>query len=378
MDFPGVLSRSPEVMAKIKAATTRGKPIDGHAPGLRGESAARYFSAGITTDHECSTLAEALDKLNCGCKIAIREGSAARNFDTLQKLIDEYPDSCMLCSDDKHPDELLLGHLNQLAARAIAAGRDLMNVIQVACVNPVQHYGLNVGMLRLGDPADFIVVEDLVDFQVAETYINGQLVAKNGKCLMPTVEPETMNVFVANRISDEQLKISATHSTIRVIEAIDGQLTTGSVIRESRIENGFAVSDVNNDVLKIAVVNRYQKEAPSVAFVTGFGLTSGAFASSVAHDSHNIVAVGTNDTDLVDAINAVIDERGGLSVSANGQTDILKLPIAGLMSTESCQSVGHHYAELDRRLRELGSTLRAPFMTLSFHGPFGYSLAQGQ
>ena len=272
----------------------------------------------------------------------------------------------MLCSDDKHPDELLLSHINRLAARAVAFGCNLANVIQVACVNPVRHYGLNVGLLRRGDPADFIVVEDLVDFQVAETYINGRLVAKNGKCLMPQVEPETLNIFVASQISDAQIKIAATHAKMRVIEAIDGQLITHSLIKESRIENGLAVSDVENDVLKIVVVNRYQPATPAVAFVTGFGLKTGAFASSVAHDSHNIVAVGTNDADLVTAINAVIVERGGLSVSGNGQTDILELPVAGLMSTESCQSVGQRYAELDRRLKEFGSTLRAPFMTLSF------------
>jgi adenine deaminase len=366
MDFPAVLSRSSEIMAKIKAAKKRGKPVDGHAPGLRGEQAARYFSAGITTDHECCTLEEALDKLRCGCLIAIREGSAARNFDALEILIDEFPESCMLCSDDKHPDELLLGHLNQLAARAIASGRDLMNVIRVACVNPVRHYGLDVGLLRPGDPADFIVVDNLVDFPVAETYINGQRVAKDGECLMPPVAPETLNVFDASQVSEQQFKIIPSGSKIRVIEAMDGQLTTGNLERDIRTENGDAVCDLENDLLKIAVVNRYRTEAPSIAFVTGFGLHSGAFASSVAHDSHNVVAVGTSDSDLAAAVNAVIRVRGGLAVSANGQTDILKLPVAGLMSTESCQLVGQRYAELDRRLRELGSTLRAPFMTLSF------------
>lgn len=366
MDFPGVLERSPEVMAKINKALSLGKPVDGHAPGLRGEDAAKYVQAGISTDHECCTKQEALEKLMAGCKIAIREGSAARNFDALESLIDEYPEMCMLCSDDKHPDEFLLGHINQLAARAIAAGRDLMNVLDVACVNPVKHYGLDVGLLRTGDPADFIVVENLVDFQLYQTYVNGQLVADRGKCLMPICETETMNNFAAGPISIRQLALSATATNVRVIEAIDGQLTTRGRIFQCRTEGGLAVSDIQNDVLKIVVVNRYQPAEPAIAFVNGFGLKSGAIASSVAHDSHNIVAVGTNDEDLLQAINAVITSRGGLSVSSGNQTDVLPLPIGGLMSTECCQTVAEQYGNLDERTRQLGSTLRAPFMTLSF------------
>ena len=235
MDFPGVLKRSPEVMEKIAAALERGKPIDGHAPGLRGESAARYVAAGITTDHECFTMEEAIDKIRAGCKIAIREGSAARNFDALQELIDQYPQFCMLCSDDKHPDELLLGHINQVAARAIAAGRDLMNVLQVACVNPVHHYGLDVGLLREDDPADFIVVDDLVHFTVNQTYIAGELVAQRGECLMPKVSTETLNQFVADPIDEQVLAVEALTPNIRVIEAIDGQLITHAIVHPARL-----------------------------------------------------------------------------------------------------------------------------------------------
>lgn len=370
MDFPGVLNRSPEVMSKIKAALDRGKPVDGHAPGLRGDEAANYVAAGITTDHECFTEEEALDKLAAGCKIAIREGSAARNFDSLQNLIDSHPDNVLLCSDDKHPDEFLIGHINQLAARAVAAGRELMNILQVACLNPVQHYSLDVGLLRKGDPADFIVVNDLVDFEVAETYIEGQLMARDGECLMPEAETETLNNFVSNPITAAELQVpvksSQMGSQMRVIQAIDGQLITHCVIRDCRVEDGMAVADVENDVLKIVVANRYESAAPSVAFVTGFGLMNGALASSVAHDSHNIVAIGTNDDDLVEAINAVIQHQGGLSVSGGGQTDVLPLPVAGLMSVESCESVGETYGHLDRRVKEFGTTLRAPYMTLSF------------
>ncbi len=366
MDFPGVLNGSPEVMSKIAAAKERGKPVDGHAPGLRGEEAARYVSAGITTDHECFTLAEALDKIAAGCKIAIREGSAARNFDALEPLIDSHPDSVMLCSDDKHPDELLLGHINQLAGRAVANGRDLMNVLQVACLNPVEHYSLDVGMLRVGDRADFIVVQDLVDFYVAETYIDGVKVASGGECRMPVVEPETLNQFVQTSVVAGQLSVEAASSTIRVIEAIDGQLITRCQERVCVVENGMAVADVESDLLKIVVVNRYAAAPPAVAFITGFGLNVGALASSVAHDSHNVVAVGVSDTDIAAAINAVVEQRGGLSVSAGGATDVLPLPVAGLMSTESCESVGRKYGELDQRVKESGCSLRAPYMTLSF------------
>ena len=366
MDFPGVLNRAPEVMAKINAAISRNKPVDGHAPGLTGELAAKYVSAGITTDHECFTLDEALDKLKCGCKISIREGSAARNFDSLESLIDSHADMVMLCSDDKHPDEFLLGHINQLAARAIANGRDLMNVLRAACINPVEHYGLKVGMLRAGDPADFILVQDLEHFKVIETYLDGAKVAQDGKCLMPATTSETINNFVATPISSRELALPAEEANLRLIDAIDGQLITEHSNHPTKIEDGLAVADIDQDILKIVVINRYGPAAPAIAFVRGFGLKSGAFASSVAHDSHNVVAVGTNDDDLAAAINAVIQEQGGLSVSAAGQTDVLPLPVAGLMSTESCQWVAERYEKLDQRVKSFGSNLRAPFMTLSF------------
>jgi adenine deaminase len=281
-------------------------------------------------------------------------------------LIDEHPDQVMLCSDDMHPDELLLGHINQLAARAVKSGRDLMNILQTACINPVEHYSLDVGMLRVGDPADFIVVNDLTDFRVEETYLDGTLVAKGDECLMPKFETEVINNFVASLISVDQLNLPGKSDRVHVIDAIDGQLITNRLVENCIIENGNAVPDVDNDILKIVVVNRYKQAEPSIAFVKGFGLKSGAFASSVAHDSHNVVAVGTNDSDLTAAINAVIDSKGGLSVSDSGQTDVLPLPVAGLMSTESCESVGNHYSQLNERLNQIGVSIRSPFMTLSF------------
>ena len=367
MNFPGVLNDDESILQKIAAAKRAGKPVDGHAPGLRGKAAAKYIAAGITTDHECVSIDEALDKIQAGCKIAIREGSAARNFESLQQLIDSHPEHCMLCSDDKHPDELLLGHINQLAARAIASGRELMNVLKVACLNPIRHYGLPVGFLQPGDSADFIVVDDLRDFRVRATWIDGQKVSEGDRCLMPEPTTESINQFVATEIKAEQLSVPAESPNIRVIQAIDGQLITKQLICAAPVCDGMVVSDTESDILKIVVLNRYQTAEPAIAFINGFQLQQGALASSVAHDSHNIVAVGTNDDDLTAAINAVIEHQGGLTVAAGGDVDVLPLPVAGLMSTGTCQEVASIYTALDSRVKQqLGCTLRAPFMTLSF------------
>lgn len=381
MNFPGVLTREAEVIAKINAARLRGKPIDGHAPGLRGKVAARYIAAGISTDHECTTREEALDKLAAGCKIAIREGSAARNFDALQSLIDEFPDQVMFCSDDKHPDELLVGHLDRLAARAVAGGADPMNALRACSLNAIKHYGLEVGLLGVGDPADFVLVDNLRDFNVQATYINGQLVAEKNQCLLPIVETETINQFTASPIVVGDLAVPAKTKRIRIMEAMDGQLITLSTIGPAKIVDGHAVSDPVNDVLKLVVVRRYPEKVtlprsanpsdlrpdqPAIAFVRGFGITQGAIASSVAHDSHNIIAVGASDTDLVAAINAVIQCRGGLALSHQQKIRKLPLPVAGLMSTGSCEEVAAVYSGLDRGIKDLGCGLRAPFMTLSF------------
>ncbi len=366
MDFPGVLARAPELMAKIDAARRLGKPVDGHAPGLVGEDAANYVSAGITTDHECVTLEEGLSRISNGCKVAIREGSAARNFEALQPLIDQHPSECMLCSDDKHPDELLLGHINQLVARAIASGTKPMNAIRAATVNTVRHYGLNVGLLQVGDAADFIVVEDLRDFQVQATYIGGEKVAENGKSLLPATETEVINSFHAEPVSADSLRVPAETSRVRVIDIEDGQLITGSSVAAAKVVDGLAVADPGSDLLKLVVLNRYEQAKPAVAFVRGFGLEMGAFASSVAHDSHNIVAVGTNDADLCHAINAVVENRGGLSIAAGVESDVLPLPVAGLMSAGTCEEVAAAYSRLDSQVKRLGCNLRAPYMTLSF------------
>ena len=371
MNFPGVLFKDEEVLKKIEAAHKFGKPVDGHAPGLRGDQAKQYIEAGISTDHECFTKEEALDKLKYGMKILIREGSAAKNFEALYELIDEYASMTMLCSDDKHPDSLLEGHINKLCARAVAKGMDVFNVLRAACVNPVHHYKLPTGLLKVGDPANFIVVKDLTTFDVAQTYINGALVAENGQSYIKAVLADAINQFDAAPITEKDIQIEAAlypskDNLIPVIEAIDEQLITNCLWETPSIEAGYLKSNIERDILKIVVYNRYHKTAPKVAFIKNFGFKHGAIASTVAHDSHNIIAVGVNDTEIVNAINLVIKEKGGISCVKDGVDKVLGLPVAGLMSLEDPYEVATQYTAIDKMAKSLGSKLGAPFMTLSF------------
>ena len=371
MNWPGVLHRDADVMAKIAIAQAAGRPVDGHAPGLRAADAAHYASAGISTDHECFTAAEARDKLAVGMKILIREGSAARNFDALIELLPEHYANLMFCSDDKHPDTLVLGHINQLVQRAVALGNDVFQVLRVACTNPVKHYNLPVGLLGEGDPADFIVVKDLQGFAVQQTYLNGELVAENGQSRLPASPIAVVNNFHAQPVRAEDFQLPAPGSerpTLRVIECFDGQLITARVDLPAQVENGLVVPEVAHDVLKLAVINRYQPHvAPALAFIRGFGLQHGALASSVGHDSHNITAVGCDDASLARAVNLVIAAKGGLAaVGADGQEILVPLPVAGLMSDQEGQVVAADYAAVDALAKQLGSPLGAPFMTLSF------------
>ncbi|MCA9241555.1 MAG: adenine deaminase, partial [Planctomycetales bacterium] len=368
MNFPGVLGGDPECLAKIAAAQQRGKPVDGHAPGLRGADALRYVECGMTTDHECFTKDEALDKIAAGCKISIREGSAARNFDALYTLLGEHPEMCMLCSDDKHPDELVVGHINKLVARAVAAGIGVFDALRAACINPVEHYGLDVGQLRLGDPADFIEVDSLTEFNAQRVWIDGRLVAEQGQTYIASVPVELVNNFAPQEVSPESLRVGARSDRARVIVAEDGQLVTGCEVLPCRVNQGAVVSDPDHDVLKLVVVNRYSQAPPAVALIKNIGLERGAMASSVAHDSHNVIAVGVTDEDLAKAINLVMREGGGLSAvcAAEGAALSLPLPVAGLMASGDCRSVAAQYGELDRLVKTWGSPLRAPYMTLSF------------
>jgi len=379
MNFPGVLAQEEQVMKKIAAAWQRGKPVDGHAPGLRGEQARLYIEGGessgrvvISTDHECFTAEEALDKLKYGMKILIREGSAAKNFEALAGLLQEHAHMMMFCSDDKHPDSLVAGHINQLCARAVAKGIDVFNVLRAACINPVEHYKLDVGLLQRGDPADFIVVKDLETFEVLQTYINGELVAENGHSKIDIKSgdagaAEEVNHFDCRPLQPADFAVPFTgQKTIPVIEALEGQLITNKLEYAPKTAQGQVVSDTERDLLKIVVVNRYQAAPVAKAFIKNIGLQQGAIASSVAHDSHNIVAVGADDESLCRAVNLVIEQRGGISCVSDSSEMVLGLPVAGLMSNEDGYKVAEAYTTIDALAKSLGSPLAAPFMTLSF------------
>ncbi|MEJ7822973.1 MAG: adenine deaminase [Chitinophagaceae bacterium] len=374
MNFPGVLNADEEVMKKIASAKKYTKPVDGHAPGLRGEQAKNYIDAGISTDHECFTKEEALDKLQYGMKILIREGSAAKNFDALIDLLNDYPDKIMFCSDDKHPDSLVEGHINLLCKRAVEKGIDVFKVLQAACINPVEHYKMKVGLLKEGNAADLIVVEDLQQFKVLETYINGELVAEKGITKIVAEKSAVINNFNCDekKISDFRFQISDFKSRIEVIEALDGQLITNKIMAAPKVINDEIISDTENDILKMIVVNRYKNSAVAKSFINNFGLKSGAIASSVAHDSHNIIAVGVDDESITRAVNLIIKEKGGVScvkVSPLGgdlEGAVLPLPVAGLMSNEDGYKVAELYTAIDKAAKDLGSTLSSPFMTLSF------------
>jgi adenine deaminase len=380
MNFPGVLHGDIEVMQKIAAAKKAHKPVDGHAPGLIGEMAKKYIDAGMSTDHECFTAAEAIDKLSYGMKILIREGSAAKNFDALIGLMNEHYKNIMFCSDDKHPDSLAEGHINKLCARSVAKGVDVFKVLQAACINPVLHYKMTNGILREGDAADFIVVKDLVNFDVMQTYIDGQLVAENGKTFIPSVPCIPINKFdcTAKKVEDFALAAKENQTEILVIEALEGQLITNKLTKPAKIKGGLLVTDIENDILKIVVVNRYHNAPIAISFIKNIGLQQGAIASSVAHDSHNIVAVGVDDESICAAVNLVIKEKGGISASPSQtltegedftpfKSMVLPLPIAGLMSANDGFKVAADYTAINNFATQvLGSSMEAPFMTLSF------------
>lgn len=366
MNYPGVINDDPELMRKIAAAKKYNKPIDGHAPAVTGPDLQKYAGAGITTDHECFMLAEALEKIQHGMKILIREGSAARNFDALIPLMKHHPDKLMFCSDDKHPDELDDGHIDVLVRKAIEMGYDVMNVLKAASLNAIKHYHLNVGLLQEGDDADFIVVEDLRAPVAKQTYIKGELVAENGVSHIKYVETKTPNNFKATYLYAPDLFVPDNGKKIKVIKCYDGQLITKSFVTSPKVENGAIVSDVENDILKIVVVNRYKPTKPAVGFVKGFGLKRGALASSVAHDSHNIVSVGVTDNDILHAVNLLIEHTGGVTAFCSTQMVAVPLPVAGLMSNEDGYEVAEAYQDADALAKRLGSTLFAPFMTLAF------------
>lgn len=366
MNWPGVLYKDEVVYQKIEIAKKYNKPVDGHAPGLMGEDAKNYFNAGITTDHECFTYEEGLGKLKLGMKVLIREGSAAKNFEALAPLINDYSDLMMFCSDDKHPDSLEQNHINALVKRALAKGIDLFKVLKVACINPVEHYDLEVGQLNIGDPADFIVIDNPTDFNILQTYLDGEMVAENGKSFLKHQPAEHVNQFVENKITEDQLIYVAKNATIPVIEVLDGELITNRLEFEPIIKNNVVVADLERDLLKIVVVNRYKKAKPAIAFIKNFGLKEGALGSSVGHDSHNIIAVGVDDASIAKVVNQLMDSKGGLGAVSNSDSKLLPLPIAGLMTDRDGYQISAEYTAIDKLVKEMGSTLISPFMSLSF------------
>ena len=366
MNYPGVIYNDKEVLKKIEWAKHFNKPVDGHAPGLTGDDLTKYISEGITTDHESFSYDEGLEKLQKGMKVIIREGSAAKNFEALIDLLPEHYRNMMFCSDDKHPDDLLVGHINDLCSRALKKGMDLFKVLQVACINPIEHYDLDVGTLKVGDPADFIMVEDLKNFKVLRTYIQGKLVFDGEKSLIDPVSFPILNHFNTSKKRLSDFKIKSKANEIRIIEALDGELVTNEQIHKGRVKDGNLISDPDMDILKMTVVNRYNEQKPAVAFIKNFGLKQGAIASSVGHDSHNIIAVGATDEEICKAVNLIIDYQGGICAVTTSDHKVLPMPVAGIMSDRDANSVGFQYAELDRMAKGMGSTLTAPFMTLSF------------
>jgi adenine deaminase len=366
MNYPGVLFDDDEVMAKIAWAKHLGKPVDGHAPGLRGDDVTKYIKAGISTDHECFTYEEGLEKLQKGMKVIIREGSAAKNFEALIDLLPEHYKNMMFCSDDKHPDDLMVDHINGLCARAITKGNDLFKVLRAACVNPVKHYNLDVGLLQVEDQADLIMVEDLVDFKVLQTFIDGKLVYDKGNSLIEPVTFGILNNFNTGKKTVSDFRYESSADNIRVIEALEGQLITNELVEKAKIENGNLVSNIESDILKMTVVNRYHEQKPAIAFIKNFGLKTGAIASTVGHDSHNIIAVGVSDAAICKAVNLLIEQRGGICAISDIEEKVLPLPVAGIMSDKDGKTIGSQYFELDTMAKQLGSTLYAPYMTLSF------------
>jgi len=366
MNFPGVLNNDEEVWKKINAAKKYRKPIDGHAPGLKGEEAAKYVGAGITTDHECFSMEEALDKIKSGMMVQIREGSAAKNYESLKDLIKTHPNHIMLCSDDRHPNDLERQHINALVKRALKDGYNLFDILQAVVINPVNHYQLEVGLLQEGDFADYIVIDHPDSFNVLKTYVNGAMIAENGKSKIKSIQEKAINKFYINEISLPDLQVEDEGKDIRVIQALDGELITPSTIVKPKSEDGFLVSDTENDILKIMVLNRYEASKPAIGFIKGLGFMSGAIASSVAHDSHNIVAAGVSDKEILRAVQLVNESQGGVSWVNGSKEEVLELPVAGIMSNKDAHDVAKKYDHLDELAKSLGSSLNAPYMTLSF------------
>ena len=366
MNYPGVIFDDEEIIKKINSAKRHNKPIDGHAPLLSGDDLVKYCNTGITTDHESSYLQEALDKAALGMKIQIREGSAANNFYDLIPIIEEYPEKTMFCTDDLHPHELTKGHINRLVKKAISLGYNIVDILKAATLTPIRHYNLEVGLLQKNDPADFIIIDNFNDFNVLKTYIDGRLVAEDSTTLIESSEIECINNFAAENVASDDFKIYDEGKNVKIINTISGEIITDKLIGRPQSINENLVSDVENDILKIAVINRYEKKKIALGFIKNFGLKKGALASSVAHDSHNIVVIGCSDEEMKNAANMIINTKGGLAAWCHEKNICIPLPVAGLMTNEDGNKIAADYQALVSLSKEFGSSLNDPFMTMSF------------
>ncbi len=369
MNFPGVVNNDEEVMRKIRSAIAASKPVDGHAPGVSGEQLRAYAKAGISTDHECSNINEALEKLKAGIKIQIREGSAARNFDGLIDLIKNHKEAIMFCTDDCHPDYLQSGHINKLLARAVNLGYNIYDILHAICINPRNHYALKTGALQVNDPADFIVVDDLKSFDVSRTFIDGEEVYRKGEISIQVPETKPPSFHFRSSFKKGNLEVLSNGENINIIGVIKGELLTEWIKEKSPVpQGGIVKASTDTDLLKIVLLDRYDSTMPVVAFIRGFKLKSGALASSIAHDSHHIIAVGVDDDSIDSALSWIVNNRGGLCYAADGKVSGIRLPYYGLMTDENGISISRKYKELNNIIKESGCGLDTPFMTLSFMG----------
>jgi adenine deaminase len=367
MNFPGVIYDDKDVHEKLRGAVMNNKPIDGHAPGLSGDGLEKYANSGITTDHECSSIEEAIEKINLGIKVQIREGSAAKNFENLSPLIKDFHNNIMFCTDDCHPDYLEKGHINKIVARAIKAGYNLFDVLTIASVNPIKHYNLSVGYLQINQSADIAIVNNLQDFDVIETLVEGESVFSNGKVNFNQFDSQPQQFPFRESFNIEDLNVTCQGSSLNVIEAIDGELITNWLTQKSPVDIGESVyADIENDFLKIVLLDRYSEAKPVVAFIKGFGMKSGSIAASVAHDSHHILSIGCDDKSIAEALNWIIKNKGGICFSHNGEVDGIALPFYGLMSNEPGEYVSSMYKSLNEKVKNTSCTLHSPFMTASF------------
>jgi len=373
MNYPGVLNNDKEIIEKINISKRYNKKIDGHAPNLRSDNLKKYISYNIDTDHECSTIDEALEKINYGMKIQIREGSAAKDFESLHYLIEMFPNKIMFCTDDSHPNDLInIGHINKIVKQSKKYNHNIFNILNASSVNAINHYKIPVGYLEVKQPADFIIVNNLDEFDILQTYIDGELVYdKNANFQVnKALIQHNINKFYAKKIKPEDLIINCNNNsplTLNVIEAFDGSLITKKIVEKLDCSNNQVKSSTNKDILKIVVYNRYDENSkPTIGFIKGFKIKEGAIASTVAHDSHNIIAVGSADEYILKAINKIVEMKGGLVAVSNTKIEYLKLEIAGLMTNLDGSLVSDKYLKIDNLAKEIGCKFHSPFMTLSF------------